>query len=37
MDMTPVHRGMLAAELGLDEAADVFQVEAVMGMRDLFA
>jgi len=36
MDMTPVHRGMLAAELGLDEAADVFQVEALMGMRDLF-
>jgi len=35
-DMTPVHRGMLAAELGLDEAADVFQVEALMGMRDLF-
>jgi polyphosphate kinase len=35
-DMIPVHRGMLAAELGLDEAADVFQVEALMGMRDLF-
>jgi len=35
-NMTPTHRGMLAAELGLDEAADVFEVEALMGMRDLF-
>jgi len=34
--MNPVHRGMLAAELGLDEAADVFEVSALMAMRDLF-
>jgi polyphosphate kinase len=36
-DMNPTHRGMLAAELGLDEAADVFGVESLMAMRDLFA
>jgi polyphosphate kinase len=34
--MNPSHRGMLAAELGLDEAADVFEVEALIAMRDLF-
>jgi polyphosphate kinase len=34
--MNPIHRGMLAAELGLDEAADVFEVESMMAMRDLF-
>ena len=34
--MDPVHRGMLAAELGLDEAADVFEVEGMMAMRDLW-
>lgn len=34
--MNPVHRGMLAAELGLDEEADVFGVDALMGMRSLF-
>ena len=34
--MDPVHRGMLAAELGLDEANDVYEVEAIMAMRDLF-
>jgi polyphosphate kinase len=34
--MKPVHRGMLAAELGLDEAADVFEVESMIAMRDLF-
>jgi polyphosphate kinase len=34
--MNPTHRGMLAAELGLDEKADVFTVESLMGMRDLF-
>ena len=34
-DMPAVYRGMLAAELGLDEAADVFEVEGLMGMRDL--
>jgi polyphosphate kinase len=34
--MNPTHRGMLAAELGLDEAQDVFEVEGMMQMRDLF-
>ena len=35
-DMSPVHRGMLAAELGLDENADVFEVDGMMALRDLF-
>ncbi len=34
--MPAVHRGMLAAELGLDEARDVFEVEGLMQKRDLF-
>ena len=34
--MDPTHRGMLAAELGLNEEADVFEVEELMAMRDLF-
>lgn len=34
--MKPVHRGMLAAELGLDEEQDVFEVEGMMALRDLF-
>ncbi len=34
--MKPVHRGMLAAELGLDEQADVFEVAGMMAMHDLF-
>ncbi len=33
--MDPVRRGMLAAELALDEASDVFEVEGMMAMRDL--
>ena len=33
--MSPQHRGMLAAELGLDEASDVFEVDGFMGMADL--
>ncbi|MCL7926698.1 MAG: polyphosphate kinase 1 [marine benthic group bacterium] len=33
--MTPRHRGMLAAELGLDEAQDVFEVEGMLALRDL--
>ncbi|MGB3549426.1 MAG: polyphosphate kinase 1 [Candidatus Binatus sp.] len=33
--MNPVHRGMLAAELGLDERADVFEVDGMLAMRDL--
>lgn len=35
-DMDPTHRGMLAAELGLDEAADVFEIDGMMAKRDLF-
>ncbi len=34
--MDPVHRGRLAAELELDETADVFEVTGTMAMRDLF-
>jgi len=34
--MNRTHRGMLAAELGLDEENDVYEVEEIMGMRDLF-
>ncbi|MEJ2456300.1 MAG: polyphosphate kinase 1 [Candidatus Thiodiazotropha sp.] len=34
--MNPTHRGMLAAELGLNEAQDVFEVDCMMGMSDLF-
>jgi polyphosphate kinase len=33
--MNPVHRGMLAAELGLHERDDVFEVEGMIAMRDL--
>jgi len=32
----PHHRGMLAAELGLDEAQDVYETDVMMGMRDLW-
>jgi polyphosphate kinase len=34
--MDPVHRGMLAAELGLNEDQDVFETSAPLGLRDLF-
>jgi polyphosphate kinase len=34
--MNPTHKGMLAAELGLDEASDVYGIESLMAMRDLF-
>ncbi|MBK1700244.1 polyphosphate kinase 1 [Thiococcus pfennigii] len=34
--MSPVHRGMLAAELGLNEERDVVEVEGMMALRDLF-
>ncbi len=34
--MNPTHRGMLAAELGLDEANDVYEVDTIMAMCDLF-
>lgn len=30
------HRGMLAAELGLDEDNDVYETDVMMGMRDLW-
>jgi len=33
--MTPLHRGHLAAELDLDEVADVFEVTGMLAMRDL--
>ena len=33
--MMATHRGMLAAELGLDEEADVFEKPGIMGPRDL--
>ncbi len=33
--MDPVHRGMLAAELGLDEQADVVDVDGMPALRDL--
>ena len=34
--MDPLHRGRLAAELGLDEQSDVFEISGMMGMRDLW-
>jgi polyphosphate kinase len=34
-DMSPLHRGRLAAELGLDEQSDVFEADGMMAMRDL--
>jgi len=34
--MDSVHRGMLAAELELDEGSDVFEVPGMLAMRDLF-
>ena len=34
--MTPSHRGMLAAELGIDEERDVFGVDGIMAKKDLF-
>jgi len=34
--MDPSHKGMLAAELGLDADADVFETENLLGKRDLF-
>src|SRR5512132_2850345 len=32
----PNHRGLLAAELGLDEELDVYETDVMMGMRDLW-
>ncbi len=34
--MERTHRGMLAAELGLNEDEDVFEIEGMMALRDLF-
>ena len=34
--MDTVHRGRLAAELGLDEQADVFEIDGFIGLADLF-
>lgn len=34
--MNPTHRGMLAAELGLNESQDVFEIDFMMATRDLF-
>jgi len=34
--MDRVHRGMLAAELGLNESEDVYEVSGFLGKRDLF-
>lgn len=34
--MNTTHRGMLAAELGLNEKVDVFDVPGMLAMRDLF-
>ena len=34
--MNATHRGMLAAELGLNEEVDVFDVAGMLAMRDLF-
>lgn len=34
-NMQPILRGRLAAELGLDESADVFEAEGMLGQRDL--
>jgi polyphosphate kinase len=33
--MDPVHRGMLAAEFGLNEQTEIFEVEGIMAIRDL--
>lgn len=33
--MSPVHRGMLAAELGIDEKDDVFEAPGILAKRDL--
>lgn len=34
--MLDLHKGKLAAELGVDEDNDVFEVEGILGLRDLF-
>jgi polyphosphate kinase len=34
--MQDLHRGKLAAELGVEEATDVYEVDGFLGLRDLF-
>lgn len=34
--IAPMHRGMLSAELGLNEDEDVFETDVLLGMKDLF-
>jgi len=34
--MLNLHKGKLAAELGVDEAKDVYEVDGILGLRDLF-
>ena len=34
--MDAIHRGMLAAELGLDEVSEVFEIDGMLALRDLF-
>ena len=34
--MDVIHRGMLAAELGLDEVSEVFEIDGMLALRDLF-
>lgn len=34
--MQDLHRGKLAAELGVEEATDVYEVDGILGLRDLF-
>ncbi len=35
-NMSELHRGKLAAELGVDEEQDVYYVDGILGLRDLF-
>ncbi|MBT4941329.1 MAG: polyphosphate kinase 1 [Rhodospirillaceae bacterium] len=35
-EIRPLHKGMLAAELGLNEKEDVFESDVMLGLRDLF-
>jgi polyphosphate kinase len=35
-DMLDLHKGKLAAELGVDEEKDVYEVDGILGLRDLF-
>jgi polyphosphate kinase len=35
--MAAAHRGILASEFGLDEVADVFETDCMMGLRDLMS